>query len=81
MKAKNFYNIARHSGHTYNITSNPDPDYNLEFYKEIFWLMDQYSLQELTNFLDFLLKEGYCDSDVYGEPPTVIDQYLDPRLR
>ncbi len=31
---------------------------------------------ELTLFLDFLLKEGYCDSDVYSELPTPIDQYL-----
>ncbi|GAF91070.1 unnamed protein product [marine sediment metagenome] len=31
---------------------------------------------ELTSFLDFLLKEGYCDSDVYAEPPTALDQYL-----
>ena len=31
---------------------------------------------ELTNFLDFLLKNGYCDTDVYAEPPTAIDQYL-----
>ena len=31
---------------------------------------------ELTDFLDFLLKEGYCDTDVYAEPPTAIDQYL-----
>ena len=31
---------------------------------------------ELTQFLDFLLKEGYCDVDVYAEPPTAIDQYL-----
>lgn len=30
----------------------------------------------LTQFLDFLLKEGYCDTDVYAEPPTAIDQYL-----
>lgn len=39
-------------------------------------LMEQYSKQELTNFLDFLLKGGYCDSDVYDEPPTAVDQYL-----
>lgn len=31
---------------------------------------------ELTLFLEFLLKEGYCDSDAYTESPTVIDQYL-----
>ena len=30
----------------------------------------------LTQFVDFLLKEGYCDTDVYTEPPTAIDQYL-----
>ena len=30
----------------------------------------------LTLFLGFLLKEGYCDSDVYAEPPTAIDQYI-----
>jgi len=35
---------------------------------------------ELQPFLDFLLKEGYCDADVYAEPPkkdlTVIDAYI-----
>ena len=40
-------------------------DYNDQFKKDI-----------LTDFLDFLLKEGYCDTDVYCEPPTAIDQYL-----
>ncbi len=32
--------------------------------------------QELTDFLDFLLKNGYCDSDVYCEEPTAIERYL-----
>ena len=36
---------------------------------------------ELTLFLDFLLKENYCDSDVYAESPTAIDRYLHPELR
>jgi len=35
---------------------------------------------ELTNFLDFLLKEGYCDSDVYSESPSAIDRYMHPNL-
>ncbi len=35
---------------------------------------------ELTTFLDFLLKNGYCDSDVYSEPPTAIDRYMHPKL-
>lgn len=38
--------------------------------------LNQVIKTELTSFLDFLLKEGYCDSDVYAEPPTAIDQYL-----
>ncbi len=36
---------------------------------------------EITAFLDFLLKQGYCDADVYVEPPTAIDQYFNPKLR
>jgi hypothetical protein len=34
----------------------------------------------LTEFLDYLVREGYCDTDVYHEPPsegiTVIDQFM-----
>jgi len=37
---------------------------------------EEYKKDILTDFLDFLLKEGYCDSDVYSEPPTAIDRYL-----
>ena len=36
-------------------------------------------IDELLAFLDFLLKEGYCDSDVYAEEPTALDQYLKGR--
>jgi len=36
---------------------------------------------ELTSFLNFLLKEGYCDSDVYCEGNSAIDRYLHPKLR
>ena len=36
---------------------------------------------ELTSFLNFLLKEGYCDADVYAEPPSAIDRYMHPKLR
>jgi len=31
---------------------------------------------ELTGFLNFLLINGYCDSDVYSEPPSAIDRYM-----
>jgi hypothetical protein len=30
----------------------------------------------LEDYTQFLLKEGYCDTDVYAEEPTAIDQYL-----
>ncbi|KKM93745.1 hypothetical protein LCGC14_1205390 [marine sediment metagenome] len=36
---------------------------------------------ELTSFLDFLLKNGYCDTDVYSEPPSAIDRYMHPSLK
>ncbi len=45
-------------------------------YKGAEKLLVEFKKDELTDFLDFLLKEGYCDSDVYSEPPTAIDQYL-----
>lgn len=38
--------------------------------------IDQEIKLKLTEFLDFLLEEGYCDADVYAEPPTAIDQFL-----
>jgi hypothetical protein len=37
--------------------------------------------EKLTEYTDFLLKEGYCDTDVYCEPPTAVDQFLNPKLR
>lgn len=39
-------------------------------------LLNEFEKEVLTDFLEFLLKNGYCDSDVYTEPPTAIDQYL-----
>ena len=30
----------------------------------------------LKQYTDYLLKNGYCDSDVYDEKPTSIDRYL-----
>ena len=35
----------------------------------------------LTEYTEFLLKEGYCDSDVYCEPPTAIDRFMHKELR
>ena len=39
-------------------------------------LLNEFEKEVLTDFLEFLLKNGYCDSDVYAEPPIAIDQYL-----
>ena len=33
-------------------------------------------MEQLKDFLDYLLQAGYCDSDVYDEPPTAIDRYM-----
>ena len=44
------------------------------------FIMKEYEEQikiELTEFLSYLLKNNYCDSDVYDEPPTAIDGYLE----
>ena len=41
----------------------------------------EWSKNLLTEYTDFLLKEGYCDSDVYCEPPSAIDRFLIPQLR
>jgi hypothetical protein len=38
MNAQEFYDQFD----TYNITENPDPDYNLPFYQNIFRLMESY---------------------------------------
>jgi len=47
-------------------------------------IMESYAAQKcwerekyvVTEFQDFLLKNGYCDTDVYAEPPTAIDQFF-----
>jgi hypothetical protein len=35
----------------------------------------------LTDYTDFLLKYGYCDSDVYCEGNSAIDRFMHPNLR
>jgi len=37
-------------------------------------------IELLAEYTDFLLKEGYCDTDVYSEPPTAIDQFMKTKL-
>lgn len=49
--------------------------------KVILNAMDNFMKTKLSEYTDFLLKEGYCDTDVYCEPPTAIDQFLNSKLR
>ena len=47
----------------------------------IYDAMSQFAMQQLEDYTQFLLKEGYCDSDVYSEPPSAIDRFMHPKLR
>jgi hypothetical protein len=35
----------------------------------------------LTEYTNFLLKYGYCDSDVYTDGNSAIDRFMHPNLR
>lgn len=48
---------------------------------EFVHIMEEYGKTLLTDYTEFLLKHGYCDSDVYCEPPSAIDRYMHPKLR
>lgn len=43
---------------------------------EIHQQQEEEKKQLLNDYTDFLLKNGYTDSDVYDEPPTAIDEFL-----
>ena len=42
--------------------------------------MEEYAKETLSDYTDFLLDHGYCDTDVYCEPPTAIDRFMHPKL-
>jgi len=48
--------------------------------KYVFELMEEYAKETLSDYTDFLLDHGYCDTDVYCEPPTAIDRFMHPKL-
>ena len=48
---------------------------------DLFKLVAEWGKDLLTEYTDFLVKHGYCDTDVYYEPPSTIDRFLVPQLR
>ena len=42
--------------------------------------LDAYAKEVLTHYTEFLVKSGYCDTDVYNEPPSAIDRFLYPKI-
>ena len=48
---------------------------------DVFKLADEYMKDMLTEYTEYLMRDGYCDADVYCEPPTAIDRFLFPDLR
>ena len=74
MLAKEFYEQERINGNTYYITSNPDPDYELQFYRNIFRLMDGYANQQAQE------KQDYYWFNIFNERyPDEVKEILDKR--
>jgi hypothetical protein len=48
--------------------------------ESVSYLLSEYSKLILTEYTDFLLKNGYVDTDVYQEPPSAIDRFMHPIL-
>ena len=64
--SKQFYEEQRLLGNTDNITCNPYPDYSLDFYKEIFNLMESYAQShqvEMPSDEPYEPYFGWCDVD------------------
>jgi hypothetical protein len=53
---------------------SPEEQIKYDKWKELKDRSDKMEL--LKAYTDFLLENGYCDSDVYDEPPTAIDRFL-----
>lgn len=70
-----------------NFWTIPDEDPEVLYWKEI-WIkgftkylseVDNTIKTKLTEYTDFLLEHGYTDTDVYDEPPTAIDRFLNQK--
>ena len=68
-----------------DIAKDGDPKHYPSMHRSYNWqevtsLMDSYSKYMLYEYTEFLLKNGYCDTDVYCEPPSAIDRFFHPSL-
>jgi hypothetical protein len=49
----------------------------LEWYKSMFEKMvDSFKTDILDSYNEFLMNNGYCDTDIISEEPTALDQFL-----
>jgi len=47
---------------------------------DLILFMSEYAKDTIDDFVQFLLENGYCDTDVYAEPPTAIDRFMHPKI-
>lgn len=60
MTPQEFYEEQRKRGLTDDITCNPEPDYSLPFYQQIFSLMEEYAKQKtLINHDDYIFNHTF----------------------
>ena len=59
MNSKEFYIEQKKRGLTDNITANPTPCFDLEFYAEIFSLMESYAKIQAIEFAKWFQKHAY----------------------
>ena len=55
MKVEDFYKQQEKRGWTQNITCNPKPDYDVEFFQEIFGVMERYAQHEKEELIQSIL--------------------------
>jgi len=48
---------------------------------DIKYLMDQFLKINLQEYTEYLLENGYCDTDVVSEGNTSIDRFLNPKVK
>jgi len=82
MKAKLQQELFNHMSDNHNVLLMDD-DFNCidEIFKDSGEAKENQTQMPdlLQEYTDFLLKKGYCDTDVYAEPPTAIDQFLEKK--